>query len=316
MKKCYITVKDEVYAVVSGLLPQDQEFLENKFAYMVEGAFWMPLYKLGVWDGKVKFFDANGKIFLRLLDEVCAYLDGWNYEIIIQDERRIVSKCEVRITENWFIKSEDQPIKIKLRPYQVEAANLMLEKGDGIVLAATGAGKTLLVAAVCDAFGTDNKKCIVIVPSVDLVDQTAATFKLCDVDVGKYGGSGKDLAHTHVISTWQSLQNNPAIIQDFDVVIIDECVHPNTKITTINGEVDIKDLKIGELVLTINEETQKREFKPIVKIHKNLLKSSNEKRLAIKLDNGREIIITGNHNIMTASGWKRADELTVNDELV
>lgn len=142
MKKCYITLKDEVYAHLTGLLPQDQEFLENKFAYMVDGAFFMPKFKLGVWDGKVRFFESTGKIFIRLLDEVLPYLDGWGYEIEFKDERTTDSTpCAVRVTPDWFARKENQKLKFDLRPYQVEAINLGLELGGGIIEAATGAGK-------------------------------------------------------------------------------------------------------------------------------------------------------------------------------
>lgn len=230
MKKAYITLKDEVYAFVSGLQPQDQEFLENKFAYMVEGAFFMPLYKLGRWDGKVRFFERTGKIFIRLLDEMLPYLDGWGYEIELRDERKPVNECKVRVTPDWFAKKENQKLKFDLRPYQVEAVNLALEHGGGIIEAATGAGKTWMVGALCDAFGQDDLRAIVIVPSVDLVDQTAATFRLGQIDVGTYGGKVKDLAHQHIISTWQSLQNNPKIIEDFDVLIVDECHGAKAKV--------------------------------------------------------------------------------------
>ena len=230
MKKVYITLRDEVYAHLTGLLPQDQEFLENKFAYMVEGAFFMPLYKLGRWDGKVRFFEKTGKIFLRLLDEVLPYLDNWNYEIELRDERPAKESINTRVTADWFARKENQQLKFNLRPYQVEAINLALEHGGGIIEAATGAGKTWIVGAMVDAYGQNDLKCMVIVPSVDLVDQTAATFKLGQIDVGTYGGKVKDLAHQHIISTWQSLQNNPKIIEDFDVLIVDECHGAKAKV--------------------------------------------------------------------------------------
>lgn len=316
MKKCTVTVTDEVYCTLSGLRPPDLEFLVNKFALMVEGARWMPKFRLGVWDGKVKFFTNTGKIFHRLLDEVIPYLDNWGYDVELVDKRIPAKLPTKRITENWFLNREGAAPNIVLRDYQVNAVNLALETGGGILLMCTGAGKTFTVAALCDALGQDGIKCMVIVPSVDLVEQTATTFRLCGLDVGVYGGKTKDVAHQHVVSTWQSLQNNPQLIKDFSGTVIDECVHPNTQITTADGKKLIKDLKAGELVLTINEETKIREFKPILKIHKNLLKSSNEKRLSMTLDNGKEIIITGNHKVMTINGWKRADELTTADELV
>jgi hypothetical protein len=90
-KRCLIAVRDEVYCYISGLDQQDAAFLDNKFAFMVEGAFFMPLYKLGRWDGKVRFFDQKtGKIYLRLLPEVLEYLEAWGYDIDLNDSRKLV----------------------------------------------------------------------------------------------------------------------------------------------------------------------------------------------------------------------------------
>lgn len=222
MKKCIVTVTDEVYCTLSGLRPPDLEFLVNKFALMVEGARWMPKFRLGVWDGKVKFFTNTGKIFHRLLDEVIPYLDNWGYDVELVDKRIPAKLPTKRITENWFLNREGAAPNIVLRDYQVNAVNLALETGGGILLMCTGAGKTFTVAALCDALGQDDIKCMVIVPSVDLVEQTATTFRLCGLDVGVYGGKTKDVAHQHVVSTWQSLQNQPQLIKDFNCIIIDE----------------------------------------------------------------------------------------------
>ena len=116
-KTAHITVKDEVWCHIAGLEPQDQEFLENKFAMMVEGAFFMPAYKIGRWDGKVRFFDKNGKIYFRLLDEVAPYLDSWNYEIDLRDVRKPVALVTTRVDSEWFLRFPGAKIKVELRPY-------------------------------------------------------------------------------------------------------------------------------------------------------------------------------------------------------
>ena len=221
-KKAYITVKDEVYCFVSGLEPQDQEFLESKFAMMVEGAFFMPAYKMGRWDGKIKFFDKTGKIYFRLLDELVPYLEGWNYEIVLQDERKLVNPVTKQIDKDWFLHKPGISLKVELRPYQVDAVRAALAAQSGFIEAATGSGKTWMVAALADLLNVEEKRVMVIVPSSDLVEQTAATFRLGMLDVGIYSGKTKDLHHMTVVATWQALQNNPMIVEDFDAVIVDE----------------------------------------------------------------------------------------------
>jgi superfamily II DNA or RNA helicase len=230
MKKCFVNVRDEVYCTISGLEPQDQKFLEDKFAYMVEGAFFMPLYKLGRWDGKVRLFDKTGKIYFRLLDYVMPYIEGWDYEIEINDTRPPIRAVTSVIDTEWFLRKENLKVKIGLRPYQVDAVNAAIAATFGFIVAATGAGKTLMVAALCDALAVDGHRTMVIVPSVDLVEQTATTFRLCELDVGTYSGAGKDFHHTTVISTWQSLQNNPALLEHFSALIVDEAHGATAKV--------------------------------------------------------------------------------------
>lgn len=222
MKTAYITIHDEVYCTVAGLEPQDQEFLEKKFAIPVEGAFFMPAYKLGRWDGKIKFFEKTGKVYWRLLDEIMPYLESWHYEIELQDNRKSAELVQIRMDSEWFLRKPGMALKVVLRPYQVDAVNASLAAATGFVEAATGSGKTWMVAALADLLNTQDRRVIVIVPSSDLVEQTAATFRLGLLDVGVYSGATKDLHHLTVVATWQALQNNPMIVEDFDAIIVDE----------------------------------------------------------------------------------------------
>lgn len=230
MKKAYITVKDEVYCQISGLEPHDHKVLEDKFAVMVEGAFFMPLYKLGRWDGKVRFFDKTGKIYFRLLDEVMPYLDTWGYDVEVRDLRRAVDVVSLRVDEEWFLRKPEHTLGVRLRPYQIEAVNKAIEATSGFVLAATGSGKTWMIAALADIMGLEGNRTMIIVPSSDLVEQTVATLKLGNLDVGTYSGSKKDLAHVMVVATWQALQNNPAIVEDFQCIIVDEAHGASAKV--------------------------------------------------------------------------------------
>lgn len=222
MKKCYVNVKDEVYCQISGLEPQDHQSLYDKFGIMVEGAFFMPAFKLGRWDGRIRFFDKTGKIYHRLLDEVIPYLEHWGYEIELNDLRNPVAPVETRIDEEWFFRKPEHTLGVKLRPYQVDAVNKALDATSGFVIAATSSGKTWMIAGLCDVMNVNTRRCLVIVPSSDLVTQTIATFKLGNLDVGVYSGAEKDIHHMTVVATWQSLGRNPVLMQDFDCVIVDE----------------------------------------------------------------------------------------------
>ena len=78
-------------------------------------------------------------------------------------------------------------------------------------------------AALADSYGKFGLKTITVVPTKDLIEQTHTELEICEIDVGRYYGDVKDLSHQHLVSTWQSLQNNPKLLTEFDIVIVDEC---------------------------------------------------------------------------------------------
>ena len=93
---------------------------------------------------------------------------------------------------------------IVLRDYQVEIINKFLENPQCLQEIATGAGKTLITAALsycCEPHG----RTIVIVPNKSLVTQTEADYINMGLDVGVYFGDRKEFGKTHTICTWQSL---------------------------------------------------------------------------------------------------------------
>lgn len=100
------------------------------------------------------------------------------------------------------------------------------------------------------------------------------------------------------------------------VLIVDECLHPDTEITLYNETTKkIKDIEIGDLVKTINEETGLVENKPVVKLHHNLNKG--EQMYEIEMDNGDILKITGNHKVkLINGGWKKVEDLNEEDEIL
>lgn len=190
----------------------------------------MPLYKLGRWDGKVRFFDKTGKIYHRLLPDIVPFLEHWGYNVELRDLRKPVPVITTRIDKNWFLNKEGMELKVELRSYQIEAINACLEETSGFIEAATGSGKTWMVAGLCDIMAREGVKTIVIVPSEDLVVQTASTFRLGLLDVGIYSGSKKDIYHSVVVATWQALQNNPGLMNEFQCIVVDEAHGAKAKV--------------------------------------------------------------------------------------
>ncbi len=94
--------------------------------------------------------------------------------------------------------------QIELRDYQVETINKFLEETQSIQEIATGAGKTIITAALCklvESYG----RTITIVPNKSLVTQTEEDFVACELDTGVYYGDRKEVGRYNTIATWQSL---------------------------------------------------------------------------------------------------------------
>lgn len=163
---------------------------------------------------------------------------------------------------------------------------------------------------------------MLVVPSINLVDQMFSDFKEYGFnDAEKYikqiGGDHKgtkDLSEKPIaISTWQSLRNmNAKQFEIFDAIVIDECLAGDSKITMGDGTLkEIKEVKRGDIVLTINERSNILEPKEVEKLHINI---PSEEMYEIEVNNNK-LQVTGNHKINTKRTWKRVDELELNDEI-
>jgi len=111
---------------------------------------------------------------------------------------------------------------------------------------------------------------------------------------------------------------NPKLIENRGsrVLIVDECLHPETEITLWdNSTKKIKDIQVGDLVKTINEQSGEIENKPVVKLHHNLNKGAQ--MYEIEMNNGDILRITGNHKVKISDGsWKKVEDLNEDDEIL
>jgi superfamily II DNA or RNA helicase len=169
--------------------------------------------RLGRWDGKVPFFNLGGTTYINLLPEILPYLDEQGYDIEIDDTREYRTTFEfTKVNESsyshktWPKGHPKVGEAIVFRDYQPEIINRFLENPQCVQEVATGAGKTIITAALSDAVSAYGRS-IVIVPNKSLVTQTEDDFVNLDLDVGVYFGDRKEYNRTHTICTWQSLNN-------------------------------------------------------------------------------------------------------------
>jgi superfamily II DNA or RNA helicase len=213
MKKATIIIQDEVNIKIEGLDLDVRKALVKSFKYDIPYARYLPAVRLGRWDGKVSYFQLGGSTYINLLPEIIPILDRFDYDIELDDRREYSTTFEFdQVTEQSYANklwpkahpAEGQPIL--LRDYQVEIVNNFLTNPQCIQEVATGAGKTIMTAALSDAVSKYGRS-IVIVPNKSLVTQTEKDYINMELDVGVYFGDRKEYGRQHTICTWQSLNN-------------------------------------------------------------------------------------------------------------
>jgi len=190
MKRATITIRDEVNIKIEGLDLDTRRDLVKKFKYDVPYARYLPAVRLGRWDGKVAYFQLGGSTYVNLLPEIIPILEKQNYDIELDDQREYTTTFDfTQVTETTYQDrkwpkghpAEGQPIL--LRDYQVEIVNNFLANPQCLQEVATGAGKTIMTAALSDAVSAYGRS-IVIVPNKSLVTQTEKDYINMELDVG------------------------------------------------------------------------------------------------------------------------------------
>jgi len=241
MKQCTIVIRDEVNIKIEGLDLDCRKALVNAFKYENPAARYLPAVRLGRWDGKIAYFQLGGSTYVNLLPEIMPILDKFDYSPVLDDQREYTTVFDfAAVSENHYshvLWPKTHPAAgepMVLRDYQVEIINKFLTNPQCIQEVATGAGKTIITAALSDAVSAYGRS-IVIVPNKSLVTQTEQDYINMGLDVGVYFGDRKEYNRQHTICTWQSLNNMMKLtktgeaeitihefIQDVVCVIVDE----------------------------------------------------------------------------------------------
>jgi len=313
----------------------------------VENYHFKKRHKMGLWNGEIDHFK-NGIIRYGLWKEVyrCCKEHGYKFDV---DKNAFPFDLNIKIEDvqqfcTEFYKgykvqpTENNPDGIFL-PYehQVDAVFNMLKYKFGLVEVATAGGKTLIFATFMFYILTHinpNAVFLLIVPRMSLVTQFYDDIIDYNIGFNKEQENPLNLKIEEVfsdkprkvregeipniyISTYQSLINYPKEFYDkFDVVVTDECLHPNTLIEMSDGSQKmIKNIIIGDNVWTFNELTKEKEIKEVDYVYKNMSKS--EQMYELELENDEVIYITGNHKVLLKNGiWKRVDNLLENDDIM
>jgi superfamily II DNA or RNA helicase len=171
-KTVSIFLTDEVFCRLSGLTDQHTKLMCDRFALFVDGYVFNHSYKLGRWDGKKRFFHKDGITYIRLLDEIIPTIKKLGYKIKLVDNRTTPIFDAELVNEDTFsyVINPKNGESWKVRPYQVEAVNIAIEAGNGIILAGCVHPDTLVDAQLTCLEGITSRSNIRIAAIRDLLE--------------------------------------------------------------------------------------------------------------------------------------------------
>lgn len=340
MKLVYLPERERIEVIPKNNV--ELNTLKNWFNRYEEGYQYDPRFKNRIWNGKSTTFDKrDNTVAMGLWREIykCCDLNNFEFNFVNKNEfplnRTVKKKDFEEFVTNFFDGYKIGGNDFNVRPYQFRTAYSLLKNRYGNIAVATGGGKTLIYTLVLFYLLKHNpdKKFLLVVPSKTLVTQFYDDIQEfnwrneLDLNIQEIFGEEEKPRTTNpdkepniCIGTFQSLSNfdnySADFFRQFYSVVTDECLHPETLITMSDGtQKMIKNINIGELVKTVNEETLKIENKPVEKIHHNLNKG--QQMYEIEMVDGSIIKITGNHKIkLTDGSWIKAENLKGNEDIL
>lgn len=324
--KWALTHNDKILTLLEA---SEMEIEQTQLTFEKEAANakWDPRVKKGWWSGKISYFKSNRYLPSGLWNELVDMCKTYNFPLSIDGiERKFDKDIDKDELVSW-VEEKWANSEMKPRDYQIETVFNIIKYQSCLAELATSAGKTLITyMAIAYLLETKKtRKVLMIVPTVDLVVQGADDFyqynsESCNlpIDIQQiYAGSVIRDKSNIVIGTYQSLVKKPKeYFDDFDTVIVDECLHPDTMISMSDGtSKKISDVKSGDLVLTTNDDTLEIESKEVDFVYHNL--SKGNQMFELEMEDGTILKVTGNHKVKLVTGeYKRVDALTLDDEIL
>jgi len=214
--------KDKIQVVTS---KEQARVMLDDFSVLIPGSEYSIRVRSGRSDGKEKFYSLSALSTGEVLFE---------FELGMKD--RLKKYVQIDIPQQFqrqeildFLKKELPKLPFKIRKYQLQMIIGLLQNRIHLGILSTGGGKSLVAYLVIKFLQKKNQKTILVVPTINLVDQMFSDFKEYNASeeflqsIQRIGGDYKDkhLREPIIISTWQSL-SKVKNIADYDCLYIDE----------------------------------------------------------------------------------------------
>lgn len=204
-----------------------QEIFE-RFSFFVPGYKFMPKYKNGFWDGKIKLFKIKTRLlYIGLIQDLIEWANDEDYELdidpLLSNNRNISPEILDKFIEHLNIPSSKTP-----RDYQKKAILDALNERRAGFLSPTSSGKSLIIYIITRLLMASGKHVLIVVPTTNLVSQMSSDFieynNGNELPIhGIMAGVDKSIKKDITISTWQSIVKMPVEWFDrFSCIIGDE----------------------------------------------------------------------------------------------
>ena len=231
-----VTLKDSVYLRIDcerGIAKELSEF----FTFRIPGFQYMPAYRSRMWDGTIKLFNVHTQeLYAGLIDYVEKFAVERNYSLAMPPKNEmVIDDKKVRAFAEDYLNVHSDGKKLSLHQHQVDAVCHALKKDRCLLLSPTASGKSLIIYTLIRYYLDKipkNKKILVIVPTVSLVEQMVSDFDDYSSENGWdarskchkiLAGADKNTSKRVVCSTWQSIFKQPHnYFEQFGSVILDE----------------------------------------------------------------------------------------------
>lgn len=259
----YVVKENDFHVIVGGEQGLVREMAEY-FTFEVPGARYMPKYRSGIWDGKIRLLDTrSGRLYTGLVPNLENFANSRGYKVIKTGFGDIENDEHLLIKLNKYIKDLNLHAngqKIEVRDYQLRGVIESITNQRNILVSPTASGKSLIAYILIRYLMLQpefkNKKILLIVPTTSLVEQMYTDFadyssenrwNVEDFCHRIYSGKEKSTNKPVIISTWQSIYKFPkAWFEKINLVIGDEAhTFQATSLTSIMSKLTDCPYRVG-----------------------------------------------------------------------
>ena len=208
-------------------------------------------------------------------------------------------ETKIIVYEASGIEVSKDDIHSMLFDFQRDLTYWAIRKGKCAIFADTGLGKTIMQLEWARLI---SKHRALIVAPLSVARQTVREGEKLGIKV-HYTRSGSDLIDSINITNYEMIDRFDP--ENFDAIVLDECLVGDTLIDTKEGTKRIADIEIGD------------EIYSAVGLQKVRAKTIRYKKsLVLTSIQGRDIISSENHPFLTCKGWIKAKDLKRGDHIV